>query len=134
MGAYTKRYGDDSIYKSYSEQLESLLKTAKTRLAKLRNPRTASIVDQVSEYLTKTKVLDSLGSANDRLAEKYQLPHVGNYTGEISYEINDPSEFADGFLGRMIASGFKKYGYSLDSALDSISEDSGEKLRDLWKS
>ena len=31
----------------------------------------------------------------------------------------------------MIASGFKKYGYSLDPALDSISEDSGEKLRDF---
>lgn len=131
MGAYTKRYGDDSIYKSYSEYLDSLLKEAKARLTKLRNPRTASIVDQISEYLTKTKVLDSLSSVNDRLAGKYQLPNVGNYTGEISYEINDPSEFADGFFGRMIASGFKKYGYSLDSAINSISEDSGEKLRDF---
>ena len=131
MSVYTKRYGDDSIYKRYSEQLDYSIKRAKTQLKKLRTPRTAAIVDEISEYLTKSKIIDELGSLNDKLATKYTLPSVGNYTNDISYEMNDPAEYEDGFFSKLIASGFKTYGYDIEPAIRSIESDATEKMKDF---
>ena len=65
--------------------------------------------------------------ANDRLAEKYTLPSVSNFTSEIEYSIWDPSEFEEGF-GKLFAKAFIRYGYELYPAITSIENAAEEQL------
>ena len=60
------------------------------------------------------------------MVEKYRLPDVSRYMSEIKYEVHDPSEYEEGFLAKAIARGFKKYGYDIDSAINSITDDAEE--------
>lgn len=127
MSKYTKRYGERSVYKDCAEHLDTRIKNVKEFLPKLRNPKTTNILNQINDCLTKTKVLEEMQQANDRLAEKYALPSVSNFTSEIEFSIWDPSEFEQGF-GKLFAKAFIRYGYELYPATSSIENTAKEQL------
>lgn len=131
MASYTKRYGEKSIYKSLADSLDSQLRGRKTELSKLRNSQTTAVLGEIEQYLTKTKVIDEIDPVYDRLTDKYHLPVSGGYNSQIEYEVWDPSEFEDNLLAKAFAKGFKRYGYTINSAVDSITNDGNEKLKDF---
>lgn len=127
MAKYTKRYGEDSIYKDCAEQLDARIKNVKESLSKLRSSKTIVILNQINDHLSKAKVLDEMEKKNDQLAEKYALPSVSNFTSEIDFSIWDPSEYEEG-LAKFLMKANKRYGYDINSAVDSISDTAREQL------
>lgn len=127
MAKYTKNHGENSVYADCARQLDSRINNVKDEFSKLRNSKTASILNEINKYLSKTKVLDQMKSKNEQLAEKYTLPSVSNFIGEISYDVWDPSEFETG-LAKMFAKAFKRYGYDIGSAIDSMCNSGREEL------
>ena len=130
MDSKMKKYGDQSLFDGLTKDVERRLKWLRNSLPNMRSSRTASVLDEIGKCLSKTKVMDELGRKHEYLRTKHSLPSVGNYTSEIEYEVHDPSEWEEGFLMKAFARNFKKYGYNIDSAIDSIKEDAEECVKE----
>ena len=82
-------------------------------------------------YLVASALYDKVRNINNSLNTQYKLQSLSYYSSDIVYEVNDPSEFEEGFA-KLIAKGFKTYGYDCLEAIRSIERD-GEQLIEDYK-
>ena len=119
--------GYDDFKRRIGTSLDSLRETIKG----LRSESTSSITDQMEGYLVASALYDKVRNINNSLNTQYKLQSLSYYSSDIVYEVNDPSEFEEGFA-KLIAKGFKTYGYDCLEAIRSIERD-GEQLIEDYK-
>lgn len=127
LQCYTECFGDKSVIKKLINQVDSFTKNQQDKLLAMRSPRSAAILDKITPYLSKTKIVDELNRKRDSLILKYAMPDVDSYQSEIEYEVYDPSEFEDGFLAKALAKNYKRYGYNIfNVVIDTMRHDAEE--------
>lgn len=130
MDERMKTQKSGSFYNDFKHNFTERLESLRDRLRSLRNAETAEIVDKMEGYMVVSKIFDKAKRISDNLACQYRLQGVSSYSSDIDYEVNDPSEFEDGFA-KLFAKGFKTYGYDCLSVFYSIESDMRECLEDF---
>lgn len=108
--------------KAYSQVIEAI--------RSLHSPSNNQVLGKINSFLDASKIYDDAKEILSNLKYDCSLPFVSKYTSLIEYDVDDPSEFEEGFM-KFLAKIGKTYGYDFLSAKDEINEDIEYKLTSI---